>query len=87
MGRRREKGRNESARCAHEVAWRAFNARGLGYPGARISGIGSLALEPRGDLPIEQATKIEFVVNAGTAGRIGLTLPPAIVLHADRVIE
>jgi putative ABC transport system substrate-binding protein len=40
-----------------------------------------------GDLPIEQATKIELVVNAGTARRIGLTLPPAIVLHADRVIE
>ena len=49
--------------------------------------MGSLALEPRGDLPIEQATKIEFVVNAGTAGRIGLTLPPALMLHADRVIE
>lgn len=40
-----------------------------------------------GDLPIEQATKIELVVNVGTARRLGIALPPAIMLHADRVIE
>ncbi|MEJ2175404.1 MAG: ABC transporter substrate binding protein, partial [bacterium] len=39
------------------------------------------------ELPIEQATKIELVVNAGTARKLGITLPPDIVLHADRVIE
>ncbi len=40
-----------------------------------------------GELPIEQATKIELVVNLGTARKLGITLPPEIVLHADRVIE
>ncbi len=40
-----------------------------------------------GELPIEQATKIELVVNRGTARKLGITLPPEIVLHADRVIE
>jgi len=39
------------------------------------------------ELPIEQATKIELVVNLGTARKLGITLPPEIVLHADRVIE
>jgi len=40
-----------------------------------------------GELPIEQATKIELVVNLGTARKLGITLPPEIALHADRVIE
>ena len=40
-----------------------------------------------GELPIEQATKIELVVNLGTARALGITLPPDIMLHADRVIE
>ena len=40
-----------------------------------------------GELPIEQATKIELVINLGTARKLGITLPPDIMLHADRVIE
>jgi ABC-type uncharacterized transport system substrate-binding protein len=40
-----------------------------------------------GDLPIEQATKIELVVNLGTARKLGLSMPPEVMLHADRVIE
>jgi putative ABC transport system substrate-binding protein len=40
-----------------------------------------------GDLPIEQATKIELVLNLGTARKLGLTIPPEVMLHADRVIE
>jgi putative ABC transport system substrate-binding protein len=40
-----------------------------------------------GELPIEQATKIELVVNRATARKLGITLPPDIMLHADRVIE
>ena len=39
------------------------------------------------ELPIERATKIELVVNLGTARRLGLTLPPDLLLRADRVIE
>ncbi|MDX1374337.1 MAG: ABC transporter substrate-binding protein, partial [Burkholderiales bacterium] len=39
------------------------------------------------ELPIEQATKIELVINTGTARALGLTLPAELRLRADRVIE
>jgi putative ABC transport system substrate-binding protein len=42
--------------------------------------------KPR-DLPVERPTKFQLVVNLKTANTLGLTIPPSILIQADRVVE